>query len=122
MSGALEIGVIGSSQFIAGFALAGVRHCFVSNPATSRDDIDLMLQPELELGILIVDEELLREWSAHEKEQLLLRVSPVVMFISQHQQITLASQVRKALGIDLASISTQPKLTANPAIAIEKEK
>lgn len=106
-----EVAVIGSLDFIAGFALAGVRNAIEAGSGTggassARQEVADAIKKcaASQAGILIIQEDLLAGFSAREKEKLLDTPSPIVMFISERQEITLQSTIKKALGIDIGTM------------------
>lgn len=114
-----ELAVIGDKSFITGFRLAGVRHVEEIKDSGENDQdaggqvraaIKNLLSPNANtqaqgppraIGILIIQEETLIGFSRKEKEKLLDNASPVVMFVSERQEITLQSSIKRALGIDI---------------------
>ena len=103
-----EVSVIGSLDFIAGFALAGVRRAIEASPENARQKVAEALAAGKEgtegTGIVIMQESMLSGFSAREKEKLLDTPSPLVMFISESQEVTLQSAIKKALGIDVEAM------------------
>ena len=98
-----ELAVVGSKTFITGFALAGVRDSLEATSANARTLISTLLTSNTlrPPAILIIEEEILVEFSRKEKEKLLEMMRPIVMFVSGKQEITLQSSIKRALGIDI---------------------
>ena len=96
----LGMAVIGSREFIAGFALAGVRNSTEADAQSVRTCIAAALAQQ-DLGIIVVQEEILTTLDEREKEKFLDNLQPIVMFISLQQEVTLNRAIKKALGIDM---------------------
>jgi len=130
ISNNLRIGVLGTERFIAGFTLAGIRDAISVNPDDTievKNAIQKALSTQA-LGIIIVQEEVLRAYSNQEKERLLSVLKPVVVLISEKkddQHVTLARSIKRALGIEIhQEQETQKELeetqTTNPTQTSDK--
>ena len=96
----MELVVIGTTEFLPGFALAGVREIVLATPKTVMDTI----KQHTNAGLIILDEELMHELSSAEREKLETSVQPVIITLakdSRQQDERLRRTVMNTLGVDL---------------------
>jgi V/A-type H+-transporting ATPase subunit F len=97
----MEIAVVGNSDFVIGFRLAGIRKIF---DATS-SDIESKIQDVLNdksVAILIVHNDELRMLSPHMQQTLDDSVEPTVIAIGGKGESTnLRDKIKQAVGVDL---------------------
>jgi V/A-type H+-transporting ATPase subunit F len=99
MSGT-DIAVLGCDDFVIGFRLAGIRriHC------ASCDDIeekivDIMADPEI--GILVMDNEDMKDINVNLRRKMVESVQPVVIAIGRVEEVDLRERIKQAVGVDL---------------------
>ena len=97
----MEIAIVGTSDFALGFQLAGI-----SNLHSPKDDAEYAdtlrgLLKTKEVGIVVVDSEVLARMPERLKIALSNSVSPTVLGIGIGEDNTLREQIRKAIGVDL---------------------
>lgn len=95
-----KVGVLGGSEFIVGFQLAGIRDTFkvTENPL---DDIN-KIKENKEISIVIIDESVLNRFKEHERLKIEDSIDPVFMPLStEATQEGLRRLIRKSIGIDL---------------------
>ena len=97
----MEIAVVGNSDFVIGFRLAGIRKIF---DATS-SDIESKIQDVLNdksVAILVVHNDDLRMLSPHMQQTLDDSVEPTVIAIGGKGESTnLRDKIKQAVGVDL---------------------
>ena len=97
----MEIAVVGNSDFVIGFRLAGIRKIF---DATS-SDIESKIQDVLNdrsVAILVVHNDELRMLSPHMQQTLDDSVEPTVIAIGGKGESTnLRDKIKQAVGVDL---------------------
>lgn len=97
----MEIAVVGNSDFVIGFRLAGIRKIY---DATS-SDIEARIQGVLNdrnVGILVVNYEDMKNLSPHMKTTLEDSVEPTVIAIGGKGESTnLRDKIKQAVGVDL---------------------
>ena len=95
----LELVAVGSSQFLLGFALAGVE-TVLANTDTVMDRV----QEHKNAGIIILDESLLHGLAPHDVEALQTSVTPVIVPLaadSAEHTKRLRQTIKTTLGVDL---------------------
>lgn len=97
----MEIAVVGNSDFVIGFRLAGIRKIF---DATS-SDIESKIQDVLNdksVAVLVVHDDDLRMLSPHMQQTLDDSVEPTVIAIGGKGESTnLRDKIKQAVGVDL---------------------
>ncbi|PWB50390.1 MAG: V-type ATP synthase subunit F [Candidatus Methanoperedenaceae archaeon] len=97
----MEIAVVGNSDFVIGFRLAGIRKIF---DATS-SDIESKIQDVLNdksVAILVVHNDDLRMLTPHMQQTLDDSVEPTVIAIGGKGESTnLRDKIKQAVGVDL---------------------
>jgi vacuolar-type H+-ATPase subunit F/Vma7 len=95
-----QIVVIGTTEFLPGFALAGVRNTVLANPQTVLQQIDA----HRDAGIIILEEELSRDLPIARREELETSVRPVIIMLAKDptgQTSRLKRAIMNTLGVDL---------------------
>ena len=97
----MEIAVIGSADFTLGFQLAGIDN--LHNPEDDEACAQTLrgLLNNKEVGIVVVDSEVLARMPERLKATLSESVSPTVLGIGTEEDNTLRETIRKAIGVDL---------------------
>ena len=97
----MEIAVVGTSDFVIGFRLAGIRKIY---DATSQD-IEAKIQSVLNdknVGILIIHDDDMKTLSPHMQQVLDDSVEPTVIAIGGKGESTnLRDKIKQAVGVDL---------------------
>lgn len=96
----LGISVAGSSKFVLGFQLAGIRKTYEieSDPYLK---IKKIMEDE-NTGIIIAEEELMKKMDERDRNEIEESVKPVVIVISEESSSEgLRKMIRKSIGIDL---------------------
>jgi V/A-type H+/Na+-transporting ATPase subunit F len=96
----LGVAVIGSSEFILGFQMAGIRNTFEVDLDPYRKMKELMARDDI--GIIITEEPLMKNLDEHDRNEIESSVKPVVIVLSeQASSESLRKMIRKSIGIDL---------------------
>ena len=97
----MDIAVYGTSPFILGFQLAGVRRTVEIGSEPYKDLLAIMQDPEV--GIIITDEEAMGRLKEHERYRIERSVKPTVIMLSATSsgQENLRKMIMKAIGVDL---------------------
>ena len=97
----MEIAVVGTPEFTLGFQLAGISHVHnsISDDDTSRILRELL--EEKEVGIVVVDSEILTRMPERLRTRLSDSISPTVLGIGTEEDTSLRENIRKAIGVDL---------------------
>jgi V/A-type H+/Na+-transporting ATPase subunit F len=95
----MELVVIGSTEFLPGFALAGVRKTVL---ATKHDVLDKIKEHQ-DAGIIILDDNLTTDLTFAQHEQLEASVKPVILPLGKQatQHDRLRKSIISTLGVDL---------------------
>jgi V/A-type H+-transporting ATPase subunit F len=97
----MEIAVVGKSDFVIGFRLAGIRKTY---DATSQD-IEAKIQTVLNdknVGILVIHSDDMKTLSPHMQQVLDDSVEPTVIAIGGKGESTnLRDKIKQAVGVDL---------------------
>lgn len=96
----MEIAVIGSDDFITGFALAGVRYAVETKENV--EDVIKAVSGNKEIGIVIMDEKDYNAINPKLKQTLENTIQPVVIPISKEKRgEDLRQYIKRTLGVDL---------------------
>ena len=104
-----QLAAIGSNQFILGFRLAGIRHTFEVEPSLNKKtDISakgiktLITASADNIGIVIMDENLLDSMSFFDRSDIENSISPVFIPLSTRAaQENLRRLIKKSIGVDV---------------------
>ena len=97
-----EIGVMGSSDFVLGFNLAGVRRTYAVESKDFAKAIDKLLHHPENLGILIVQDRDLATLNPLLRKKASDSLEPVVVAMGDGAgQNDLREKVKRAIGIDI---------------------
>lgn len=95
-----KLAVIGHSEFIVGFQLAGIRNTIeVDNDIISQI---ANIRKDRETSIVIIDEKILQNLDEHERNSIEDSITPVFIPVSTEvSQESLRRLIRKSIGVDL---------------------
>lgn len=97
----MEIAVVGTSDFVIGFRLAGIRKTYDASPGELEAKIQSLLDDKT-VGILIVHSDDLAKLSPHMQKTLDDSVEPTVIAIGGKGESTnLREKIKQAVGVDL---------------------
>ena len=96
------IGVLGPSDFVLGFNLAGIRRTWAVEPRDFAKAIEHVLAAERDVGILIVQGSDLEALSPIQRKKANDSIDPVVVAMGEGAgEGDLREKVKRAIGIDL---------------------
>lgn len=97
----MEIAVVGNSDFVIGFRLAGIRKTFDATSSDMESKIQSVLNDK-SVAILVVHNDDLRALSPHMQQILDDSVEPTVIAIGGKGESTnLRDKIKQAVGVDL---------------------
>ncbi len=97
----MEIAVVGSSDFVIGFRLAGIRKTYDASPGELEAKIDSVLKDK-NVGILVVNNDDMQKLSVHMQRTLDDSVEPTVIAIGgKGESANLREKIKQAVGVDL---------------------
>jgi len=97
-----DIGVMGNSDFVLGFNLAGVRKTYVVDDQDFPKQMERVLAERDNLGILIVESSNLEHLPATLRRKVSESLEPVVIAMGEGAgEADLREKVKRAIGIDL---------------------
>ncbi len=97
----MEIAVVGSSDFVIGFRLAGVRKTIDATSSDIEAKIQVLLNDKT-VGILVVHNDDMKKLSLHMQKTLDDSVEPTVIAIGGKGESTnLRDKIKQAVGVDL---------------------
>jgi vacuolar-type H+-ATPase subunit F/Vma7 len=95
----MDIIVIGTTAFLPGFALAGVRHTFLGTP----ENVQQLIGEHKE-AIIILDEELTKGLPRATMQEFETSITPVIITLTKdatRQQQRLKQAITGTLGVDI---------------------
>lgn len=97
-----DIGVMGSSDFVLGFNLAGVRKTYMVERADLQKEMERILAERDNLGILIVESSSIEQLPPTLRRKVGESLEPVVIAMGEGAgEADLREKVKRAIGIDL---------------------
>ena len=97
----MEIAVIGNSDFVLGFRLAGIRKTYETSQVELEARIETVLNDKT-VGILVMHNDDLKKLSVHMQQTLDDSVEPTVIAIGGKGESTnLRDKIKQAVGVDL---------------------
>ena len=97
----MSIAVIGSDEFVAGFALAGVKHTIVADEGSVLEAVK-QLKTQKEITITVIEEQLLLKIDKLDRGDIESCISPVFVPLSiSAAQDNLRYLIKKSIGVDI---------------------
>ncbi len=96
----MELVIIGTTEFLPGFALAGVRRTVLAN----RKNVLERIAHNSDAGIIILEESLAEGLTIQQRQELETMVKPVVITLSKdsaQKRAQLRRSITGTLGVDL---------------------
>jgi V/A-type H+/Na+-transporting ATPase subunit F len=97
----MEIAVIGKSDFIAGFRLAGIRKTFEVNSDKEVEDRIRQCMSDRNLGIIVLHTDALKKLPSGLQKTIDESVEPTFIAIGGTEESGLREKIRRAIGVDL---------------------
>ncbi|MBI3034702.1 V-type ATP synthase subunit F [Candidatus Woesearchaeota archaeon] len=96
----VKLAVIGGSEFVVGFQLAGIKDIF---EITGNYFNELKnMKSKKEIGIVVVDEKIMENLEMHQRLEIEASVDPVFIPLSaKAEQDSLKKLIKKSIGVDL---------------------
>ena len=96
----VKLAVMGGSEFIVGFKLAGIRDVI---EVTGNYYNELKnLKNQKEIGVVVVDEKIMESIEPHQRLEVEASVDPVFIPVSAKvEQDSLRKLIKKSIGVDL---------------------
>ena len=96
----LKLAVIGGSEFVVGFQLAGIKDVI---EVTSNYFNELKnMKNRKDVGIVVVDEKIMEKLEMHQRAEIEASIEPVFIPISTKvEQDSLKRLIKKSIGVDL---------------------
>jgi V/A-type H+-transporting ATPase subunit F len=97
----MEIAVVGKSEFVAGFKLAGIRKTF---DVKNDKDLEVTIRQCLtdsNLGIIVLHTDDIRKLPASLQKTLDESIEPTFIAIGGKEESGLREKVKRAIGVDL---------------------
>jgi V/A-type H+-transporting ATPase subunit F len=97
----MEIAIVGNSDFVIGFRLAGIRKTYDASAGELEVKIQSVLNDK-NVGILVVHDDDMKKLSLHMQKTLDDSVEPTVIAIGGKGESTnLREKIKQAVGVDL---------------------
>ncbi len=97
----MEIAIVGNSDFVLGFRLAGIRKTYEAAPAEMEPKIQAVINDKT-VGILVIHNDDLKKLSAHMQKIIDDSVEPTIIAIGGKGESTnLRDKIKQAVGVDL---------------------
>ncbi len=97
----MEIAVVGNSDFVLGFRLAGIRKTYDAKPGDIESKIESLLKDQT-VGILVIHNDDIKKLSSQMQKILDDSVEPTIIAISGKGESTnLRDKIKQAVGVDL---------------------
>ena len=96
----VKIAAVGGSEFVVGFQLAGIRDTIELKQDSFNELRDLKNRKDI--GIIIVDENMMDRLDLHQRVEIESSVEPVFIPVSTRvEQDSLRRLIKKSVGVDL---------------------
>ena len=97
----MEIAVVGSSDFVIGFRLAGIRKTYDATPSDIEAKIQSVLNDKT-VGILVIHNDELKKLTSHMQKTLEDSVEPTVIAIGGKGESTNhREKIKQSVGVDI---------------------
>ncbi len=97
----MEIAVIGKSDFIVGFRLAGIRSTFDVKDDKELEDRIRLCMDDKNLGVIVLHADDLKKLPAGLQRTIDESVEPTFIAIGGTEESGLREKIRRAIGVDL---------------------
>lgn len=98
----MEIAVIGNSEFILGFRLAGIQKTFAAEDSDAVADLVTKVLDDSEVGILVMNGEDMAKLPLRMRTTLSDSVKPTVIAIGGEEGgLSIRERIKRSVGVDL---------------------
>lgn len=96
----VKLAVYGTSEFVVGFQLAGIRD-IVENGNKPFEELK-NFKNRKEIGVVVVDEKIMEDMDTYQRQEIEASVDPVFIPVSTKvEQDSLKRLIKKSIGVDL---------------------
>jgi V/A-type H+/Na+-transporting ATPase subunit F len=103
----MEIAVVGKSDFVVGFRLAGIRKTYDVKNDKELEDTVRMCMDDKEIGIVVLHNDDMNKLPAGLKKVIDRSVEPTFIAIGGTEEEGLREKIKRAIGVDLWKPSGQ---------------
>jgi len=97
----MEIAVIGRSDFVVGFRLAGIRKTFDVHDGKELEDRIRQCMDDRNLGVIVLHADDLKKLSPGLQKSVDESIEPTFIAIGGSEESGLRDKIRRAIGVDL---------------------
>jgi V/A-type H+-transporting ATPase subunit F len=98
----MDIAVIGNSEFILGFRLAGIQKTFAAEDSDAVADLVTKVMDDAEVGILVMNGEDMAKLPIRMRTTLSDSVKPTVIAIGGEEGgLSIRERIKRSVGVDL---------------------
>jgi V/A-type H+-transporting ATPase subunit F len=98
----MEIAVIGNSEFILGFRLAGIRKTYAAENDEKRNEYITNVLQDVQVGILVLNNSDMEKIPRRLRTTLENSVRPTVIAIGAEEGgLTMRERIKRSVGVDL---------------------
>ena len=98
----MEIAVIGNSEFILGFRLAGIRKTYAADNDEKRNEYITSVLQDVQVGILVLNNSDMEKIPRRLRTTLENSVRPTVIAIGAEEGgLTMRERIKRSVGVDL---------------------
>jgi len=98
----MEIAVIGNSEFILGFRLAGIQKTYAAEEGDELADVVTKVMDDAEVGILVMNGEDMAKLPLRMRTTLSDSVKPTVIAIGGEEGgLSIRERIKRSVGVDL---------------------
>jgi V/A-type H+-transporting ATPase subunit F len=98
----MEIAVIGNSEFILGFRLAGIRKTYAAENDEKRNEYITSVLQDVQVGILVLNNSDMEKIPRRLRTTLENSVRPTVIAIGAEEGgLTMRERIKRSVGVDL---------------------
>ncbi|MBN1432601.1 MAG: V-type ATP synthase subunit F [Methanomicrobiaceae archaeon] len=98
----MEIAVIGNSEFILGFRLAGIQKTFAAENSDALAELVTKVMDDAEVGILVMNGEDMAKLPLRMRTTLSDSVKPTVIAIGGEEGgLSIRERIKRSVGVDL---------------------
>ena len=98
----MEIAVIGNSEFVLGFRLAGIRKTYAAENDEKRNEYITSVLQDVQVGILVLNNSDMEKIPRRLRTTLENSVRPTVIAIGAEEGgLTMRERIKRSVGVDL---------------------
>jgi len=97
----MEIGVVGSDDFVLGFKLVGIRKTFVPSVVETLEQKIGEAMRDPDIGILVMEDKDFNSLDTVKQSLLAESIQPTVITIGMKEDTAIREKIKQAIGVDL---------------------